>query len=525
MGSSASTIDDTKRNLHKLVESYQVHGASDKLLPALSLAMTGLAVPLSSRSYRRDFSENYIMLLGQGDGIYRPEILSAAIRQESLVLVNGQAHQLRPATLGKGMVLKNCFQELCEILSESSKRNRFPLVRLRAAMAAFESIWVQYEEVYISELIHIENLGKRPLAEAISSEFQLLDLEFSREPAAQIEVQPTPRGSDTSSSLSSEHSLPKSPPSSSSDCDLPSPPTPPAPPRTLPPAELRCLAESACRGARNTVRRVALERLVLQVPALNGCANGCSKGRGDLGIQVLEAAADLFLSEDIQQPTDNNKVRETLANAVLEGFLKLRQYLHKASRKMLYIDPQLSNNSDLARSLVAWEEAWELGNDFLVQPDLREAFCGISVEAAAIQEFKPQFAKLVEDQDAELFLILPRLVLLSGLWESSHCALARNFGMEGWQWEALSEEFLKLCLIFPGNQLEFWKLLVAKALHGPGDCDDQEFSRSLEKFLLQLEGLSMQLQRSEPQRWNRCCQLLLRSIGAALAAPVRVLSL
>ena len=24
------------------------------------------------------------------------------------------------------------------------------------------------------------------------------------------------------------------------------------------------------------------------------------------------------------------------------------------------------NNSDLARSLVAWEEAWELGNDFLV---------------------------------------------------------------------------------------------------------------------------------------------------------------
>lgn len=202
MGSSASTIDDTKRNLHKLVESYQVHGASDKLLPALSLAMTGLAVPLSSRSYRRDFSENYIMLLGQGDGIYRPEILSAAIRQESLVLVNGQAHQLRPATLGKGMVLKNCFQELCEILSESSKRNRFPLVRLRAAMAAFESIWVQYEEVYISELIHIESLGKRPLAEAISSEFQLLDLEFSREPAAQIEVQPTPRGSDTSSSLS-----------------------------------------------------------------------------------------------------------------------------------------------------------------------------------------------------------------------------------------------------------------------------------------------------------------------------------
>ena len=49
------------------------------------------------------------------------------------------------------------------------------------------------------------------------------------------------------------------------------------------------------------------------------------------------------------------------------------------------------------------------------------------------------FQGFLEDQDAELFLILPRLVLLSGMWESSHSALARNFGMEGWQWEALSD--------------------------------------------------------------------------------------
>eukprot|EP00435_Cladocopium_sp_Y103_P031005 s459_g7.t2 len=406
MGSSASTVNDTQRSLQKLLDSYKTHGASEKLLPALSVAMTSLAVPLSSRNYRRSFSENYILLFAQGDGIYRPEILSAAIREEPMVLVNGQAHQLRATTLGKGMVLKNCFQELCQILSESSKRNRFNFIRLRAAMAAFESIWVQYEEVYISELIHIENLGKRPLAEAISLEFQLLDLEFSREPAQIQVVVPSDGGSDhTDSSLSSEHSSPKSPPSSSSDCDLPSPPTPSPAPRTLPPADLRRLAESACRGARNTARRAALERLVLQVATLNGCANGRSKGRGDLGIEVLEAAADLFLSEDIQHPTDNNKVRETLANAVLGGFLGLRQYLYKASRKMLFIDAQLRNNSDLERSLVAWEEAWELGNDFLVRPDLRKAFCGISVEAAAIQEFEPQFATLLEEQDAELLAV------------------------------------------------------------------------------------------------------------------------
>jgi hypothetical protein len=65
---------------------------------------------------------------------------------------------------------------------------------------------------------------------------------------------------------------------------------------------------------------------------------------------------------------------------------------------------------------------------------------------------------------------------------SACCCLNEKIRLTCWGQEP-GEEFLKLCLIFPGNQLEFWKLLVAKALHGPGDCDDQEFSRSLEKFL------------------------------------------
>lgn len=36
---------------------------------------------------------------------------------------------------------------------------------------------------------------------------------------------------------------------------------------------------------------------------------------------------------------------------------------------MLWIDPQLSNNSELERCLVAWEEAWELGQIFLLHLD------------------------------------------------------------------------------------------------------------------------------------------------------------
>ena len=46
------------------------------------------------------------------------------------------------------------------------------------------------------------------------------------------------------------------------------------------------------------------------------------------------------------------------ANAVLEGFLKLRQYLHKASRKMLYIDPQLSPLGTAMHGLGDMELFW-----------------------------------------------------------------------------------------------------------------------------------------------------------------------
>ena len=45
---------------------------------------------------------------------------------------------------------RNCFLEICNVLNESAHRQRFPVGRLRAAMAAFESMWVQFEEVYIS---------------------------------------------------------------------------------------------------------------------------------------------------------------------------------------------------------------------------------------------------------------------------------------------------------------------------------------------------------------------------------------
>lgn len=519
MGSSASssvsTLAETKVALDKLVSSYKAHGATSALLPAISTAMISLRVPMHCRNYRRKFSENYIMLLA--DETYRPEILNMAMAQESQVLVNGQIYQIAASTMGKGLVLKNCFEEVCNLLGSSSPR-RFPSNRLRPALVAFESIWVQFEEAYISELIHIEDLSRQPLKEAIALEHQLVELECANFVAEEVSTKPVDRDlllcSLSESMDSSTSHSPKS--GAVTEAERGAPPTSSS--------DLQQLVVSCSTASRGTTRRQVIEKWVQQINVLNSCANTRGKGRGDMTMEVLEAAADFF----VEGAGDHmgSMLRETLVKAVLGAFLDLRLYLHKASKEMLWIDPQLSNNSELTKCLTAWEEAWELGKNFLVLPDLRKAFCGISIEVASIQDFYPSFGKLMEDQDAELFLVLPRLVLLTGLFEPSHGSLPCSFWVERNEaWELLSQAFLELKLLYPGDQLDFWKLLVAKALEGPGLGHDGEFSKLLEKFLLQLEGLSVQLQRDDPKRWNRCCQLLLQSIATAMAVGTRVQSL
>ena len=160
----------------------------------------------------------------------------------------------------------------------------------------------------LEELIFIEDLSKRPLEEAIALEFQLLQLEFPDEHLV------------GSKALGFYPRLPRS--------------------------DLQQLLESLRSGGE---RRRLLEALVRQLKRLNGCANGRSKGR-ELTIDVLDVAA--------QRET------QVLASGVLQSFLELRQrlrpcfllafglrYLYKASQRMLWIDPQLSNNLELEKCL------------------------------------------------------------------------------------------------------------------------------------------------------------------------------
>ena len=57
-----------------------------------------------------------------------------------------------------------------------------------------------------------------------------------------------------------------------------------------------------CVFVRFNCSSLSKERLVRQVAILNSCANMRGKGRGDLSIEVLEVAADVYLSKDRVRP-------------------------------------------------------------------------------------------------------------------------------------------------------------------------------------------------------------------------------
>lgn len=120
MGSSATTLADTKTLLRELLRSFHTHGATPGLLPALSRAVSALAIPLASRAYRRDFTEplggrssfgqrprNYVWLLGgEQPGhkpLERPIGASEALPCRDLVRRDaaGRVHQLFVSSIAR----------------------------------------------------------------------------------------------------------------------------------------------------------------------------------------------------------------------------------------------------------------------------------------------------------------------------------------------------------------------------------------------------------------------------------------
>lgn len=530
----------------------------------------------ADRSYRTHFSANYQSLFPNGQRHYRLDLLLASVERQEYIWLNGTRFDIGAQTMLIAQSLHAQMQSLQELVTRARVNSELihAAKQLPRMLVAFDSAWAAFEHRYIKELEVIETAGRNLLVQAAAAESALRTLEScSRshghfppmqlqmdaacskedpfmmltepqdfEPAAATLMLPvhcigTPTARDASlraaaRSLGSEMSATASTLQSLRSHG----------------SDVKQLAASATSTA-PAVRRQALKSLTEKVAQLNACANLTGKGREDLGMEVLEAAANALLRtesvhEDETPAQQQNRftaaaARRTMASKVLKSFASLRSHLSELAASLDHVDPQLSNNASLATRLRDWEEAWEMGSRYLVDAKLMTAVCGIAAVVVAATRFAPRLREACEDQDSELFLILPRLVWLCALAEPGRYAalpaslLPHHFAASGTLQlpasqcqcsgpEDLQTKFQRVCSAVSSPLSSctgpLWELLVKRAVSGTSSNCSQA---ATEELMRHLEGRSMELQRHVPEDWNRCCSVLLECVAAAAQAENR----
>mmetsp|Transcript_34162 Transcript_34162/g.79400 ORF Transcript_34162/g.79400 Transcript_34162/m.79400 type:complete len:526 (-) Transcript_34162:120-1697(-) len=315
--------------------------------------------------------------------------------------------------------------------------------------------------------------------------------------------------------------------------------------------ELRRLEAAGTIGQ---MHQEALARLVSCISRLNSVANCRRKGRDDLGSDILETAAAVL---DGTGPCSAARAARVLAADVVGSFEAVRKYLQEVGQCLEKVDPHLCNNAGLVALLVDWEERWEVGARYVRRSHMLAAISDLVDEMHAIQRVAPTLVSMCEDRDAELFLVLPRLVCLcfaggptkarAGLLQS---LLPQRFGPPG-EWrseegggaraepelESLVQRFRQAVLLLVAARTRghgtvstsvaeaaAWRQLVRRAVTGAcstypaesgptaASCRGAAARQAVEDLMRNLERWSLELQRRCPEDWNQCSAVLVQCL-------------
>lgn len=253
----------------------------------------------------------------------------------------------------------------------------------------------------------------------------------------------------------------------------------------------------------------------------------------------------------------------------MESFEELRDYLHDIQHRLDLLHPQLCKNKSLVARLVRWEETWEIGARYLHNEEVLHALCFLVSQVQRAQEVMPALADMVSDCDAELFLVLPRLVWLGLLSDPAQAIelirrllphrfrqqviavtvggqrLRRSTSMPDLAANSESSRLEKQPCLGPelqGLMNKFWRTeiklssagasdgaatldhLVRRAVEGLGrqDVDPsapfaeapcaEAATLATDELMHDLEGWSMELQRHSPEDWNECSNVLVQCL-------------
>jgi hypothetical protein len=458
------------------------------LLEQLEITMRMLGLEAAPRSYRAGFTANYHALFPDADRHYRADVLEASMEQQSAIWVNGENFELSGEAVLHAARLQQTWLDLGTLLErwssapQSSKPRRSEVV---ATLNALDLAWSAFEHKYITDLINIERRARGLLVRAIDME-NVLHL---------------------------------------------------------------CEREQ-WSGSGVGEYEEARSNLVACIGQLNSVANVRGKGRSDLNARILDGAIEVLRKDAVgtmpNKYTTARAAAHIIGGDVVASFEAVRSYLQEVAGCLERVDPHLSNNVGLVARLEDWEESWEVGRRYLLDSRLLDAVCDLVAEIRRACQLAPALTTMCEDCDAELFLILPRMVVLcfAANPERMGTELLRSllshrfvFDQKGaavrkpcTELANLSVQFVRLASLM-GNckrvdaelysppsaraSEEAWRVVLERSVNGAalGPCGIKEAAHTaLEDLMRDAECWSLELQRHCASDWNQCSAMLLHCL-------------
>ena len=155
-----------------------------------------------------------------------------------------------------------------------------------------------------------------------------------------------------------------------------------------------------------------LGALIACISQLNVAANLNRKTFDELTSDIWENSAAVLKMCSIDSETPLQAVR-VIAQQVLLSLEEIRHCLRDIGEKLDEVNPQLCHNEDLVSSLMRWEEAWITGARYIQTRPVLAALCKLVPRLLRATQCSAPFAQMCANFDAELFLVLPRIVWLS----------------------------------------------------------------------------------------------------------------
>lgn len=238
-------------------------------------------------------------------------------------------------------------------------------------------------------------------------------------------------------------------------------------------------------------------------------------GRDDLSNDILLAAEGIFRRVS---PNQSKAVR-ILAEKIKKTFLDFRTLLKKYEQNIEVVDPQLKNNVELVEVLVEFENTWTQGLTYFMDHKKCHQLIHFSSVIEATGEKHKEFAEQLENREAEIFFIIPSLLILKSL-EGDDKDICSFFNPD--MFDKNTTQGMQLVKLHQnydegrqkmGSFFDFYNLIEKCLLEVPLTEAEKAKEKELDiqnQIIKEIKGLAMCLSRFKPADWNKFLDVVIK---------------